>query len=69
MGLSQFNVLVSFFTQGKLRGATPDGKGHPDGEQRDLRFLIFGDWGRDGQFHQTDVATQMGLPRLLVNAG
>jgi tartrate-resistant acid phosphatase type 5 len=75
MGLSQFNVLVSFFTQGKLRAATLDGKGDPDGEQRDLRFLIFGDWGRDGQFHQTDVATQMGLAaaarkcRLIISVG
>src|SRR5258708_2418480 len=75
MGLSQFNVLVSFFTQGKLRAATPDGKGGPDGEQRDLRFLISGDWGRDGQFHQTDVATQMGLAaaarkcRLIISVG
>jgi len=75
MGLSQFNVLVSFFTQGKLRAATLDEKGGPDGKQRDLRFLIFGDWGRDGQFHQTDVATQMGLAtearkcRLIISVG
>jgi len=26
----------------------------------DLTFLIFGDWGRGGDFHQRDVADQMG---------
>jgi len=61
LGLSQLNLLVSFFKPGKLRAAAPDTKSGRDAEQSDLRFLIFGDWGRDGQFHQTDVATQMGL--------
>ena len=61
MGLSQLNLLVSFFKPAKLRAAAPDTKSGRDAEQSDLRFLIFGDWGREGQFHQTDVATQMGL--------
>lgn len=61
LGLSQLNLLVSFFCPGKLRAATPDGKSTPDRDQEDFSFLIFGDWGRDGQFHQGDVATQMGL--------
>jgi tartrate-resistant acid phosphatase type 5 len=61
LGLSQLNLLVSFFKPAKLRAAAPDTKSGRDAEQSDLRFLIFGDWGRDGQFHQTDVATQMGL--------
>ena len=25
-----------------------------------LNFLVVGDWGRDGDFHQRDVAAQMG---------
>jgi len=61
LGLSQLNLLVSFFNPGKLRAATSDTKSGRGAEQSDLRFLIFGDWGREGQFHQTDVATQMGL--------
>ena len=61
LGLSQLNLLVSFFKPAKLRAAAPDTKSGRDAEQSDLRFLIFGDWGREGQFHQTDVATQMGL--------
>jgi tartrate-resistant acid phosphatase type 5 len=41
----------------------------------DLTFLIFGDWGRGGDFHQRDVANQMGLAatkrhcRFLVSVG
>lgn len=27
----------------------------------ELTFLIFGDWGRGGEFHQRDVANQMGV--------
>jgi len=26
-----------------------------------LNFLVLGDWGRNGEYHQKDVATQMGL--------
>jgi tartrate-resistant acid phosphatase type 5 len=74
-GLSQLNWLIGLFNQGKLRAATPDTKSGADPESIDLRFLIFGDWGRDGQFHQTDVATQMGLAaaarkcRLIISVG
>ena len=74
-GLSQLNWLVGLFNQGKLRAATPDTKTIPNPEQGDLRFLIFGDWGRDGQFRQTDVAAQMGLAaaarkcRLIISVG
>lgn len=41
----------------------------------DLCFLIFGDWGRGGDFHQRDVANQMGLAaaqrhgRFIVSVG
>src|SRR5260221_11005803 len=41
----------------------------------DLTFLIFGDWGREGEFHQRDVAKQMGLAaarrrcRFIVSVG
>src|ERR1700756_31008 len=75
LGLSQLNLLVSFFKPAKLRAAAPDTKSGRDAEQSDLRFLIFGDWGREGQFHQTDVATQMGLAaatrkcRFIVSVG
>jgi tartrate-resistant acid phosphatase type 5 len=61
LGLSQLNLLVSFFTQAKLRAATPDAERGTGTEEGGLEFLIFGDWGRDGQFHQTEVAAQMGL--------
>jgi tartrate-resistant acid phosphatase type 5 len=61
LGLSQLNLLVSFFSQGKLRAATPDTHSTSDPNVEGFSFLIFGDWGRDGQFHQADVATQMGL--------
>lgn len=74
-GLSQLNWLVGWFNQGNLRAATPDTKSGSGADQKDLRFLIFGDWGRDGQFHQTDVAEQMGLAaaakkcRLIISVG
>jgi tartrate-resistant acid phosphatase type 5 len=61
LGLSQLNVLLGFFNQGKLRAETPATKSAIDAGKGEVRFLIFGDWGRDGQFHQTDVATQIGL--------
>jgi tartrate-resistant acid phosphatase type 5 len=74
-GLSQLNWLVGWFNQGNLRAATPDTRSGSGADQKDLRFLIFGDWGRDGQFHQTDVAEQMGLAaaarkcRLIISVG
>ena len=44
-------------------------------ETKPLSFVIFGDWGRGGEFHQRDVATQMGLAaadrhcRFIVSVG
>ena len=33
-----------------------------------LTFLAVGDWGRDGQFHQADVAAQMGKTASLIKS-
>ncbi len=41
-----------------LVAATP--ASHAARSERALSFLVVGDWGRDGEFHQRDVAEQMG---------
>ena len=41
----------------------------------DLNFLVFGDWGRQGETDQVDVATQMGIaanslkPQFIISVG
>ena len=46
-----------------------------DSSSSDLTFLVFGDWGRGGDFHQRDIADQMGLTaakrhcRFIVSVG
>jgi hypothetical protein len=34
-----------------------------------LNFLVVGDWGRNGEFHQKDVAYRMGLEATATSAG
>ncbi len=34
--------------------------GNASGNPEGINFLVIGDWGRDGKFHQRDVAEQMG---------
>ena len=75
--VSLFPLVTGFFTQFRLRAATPvpEQSVVPRSSQTDLTFLIFGDWGRGGQFHQSDVAAQMGLAaaarhcRFIVSVG
>ncbi|MFN6943796.1 MAG: metallophosphoesterase [Cytophagaceae bacterium] len=43
--------------------------------RNNLNFLVVGDWGRDGEYHQFDVATQMSLvasqlkPDFIISTG
>jgi tartrate-resistant acid phosphatase type 5 len=56
-GLVQANLFLGWLRPSRLNaaGAAPFS---PDGA---LSFLVFGDWGREGQHHQTDVGKQMGI--------
>jgi hypothetical protein len=58
--LGLFPLLTGFFGQFRARGATT-AETPIATSQSELTFLIFGDWGRGGEFHQRDVASQMGL--------
>jgi tartrate-resistant acid phosphatase type 5 len=71
-----FPLFTGLFGQFRSRGATT---AEPpitvDPSRSELTFLIFGDWGRGGAFHQRDVANQMGLAaekrpsRFIVSVG
>lgn len=38
-------------------------------QENSINFLVVGDWGRNGEFHQKDVAHQMGLEATKSNSG
>ncbi len=38
-------------------------------QENSINFLVVGDWGRNGEFHQKDVANQMGLEATKSNSG
>jgi acid phosphatase len=67
-------VLTGFLSQFKARGATT-AETPIAASRSELTFLIFGDWGRGGEFHQRDVGNQMGLAaakrqcRFIVSVG
>ena len=74
--LGLFPVFIGFFSQFRARGATTaDIPTASEPGRSELTFLIFGDWGRGGEFHQRDVANQMGLAatkrrcRFIVSVG
>ena len=57
-----FPFLPWFFALFQARGEAVAGRFvAAASSSTDLTFLIFGDWGRGGEFHQRDVANQMGL--------
>jgi acid phosphatase len=59
--LGLFPVLTGFLGQFRARGATTSNiQIVSESSRSELAFLIFGDWGRGGEFHQHDVANQMG---------
>jgi acid phosphatase len=49
---------LAVFVAALLMAVAP--AGHAARPARALSFLVVGDWGRDGNFHQRDVAQQMG---------
>jgi len=58
-------VVASQFLPGTLHAAAAlASEGKPDG----LNFLIFGDWGRNGQKDQVEVAAQMATAAQAVGA-
>jgi hypothetical protein len=67
-------LLTGFLGQFRARGATT-AETPIATSQSELTFLIFGDWGRGGEFHQRDVANEMGLAaakrrcRFIVSVG
>src|SRR5580700_8912217 len=75
--LGLFPVVTGLFSQFKLRGASasPEIPIVANPENAQFSFLIFGDWGRGGEFHQRDVAIQMGVAaaarhcRFIVSVG
>jgi acid phosphatase len=73
---SLFPLFTGLFGQFKAAGAAPAKMPVVDEQSSSsLTFLIFGDWGRAGEFHQRDVANQMGLAaakwrcRFIVSVG
>jgi len=71
-----FPLCTGFFAQFRARGATTvETPIAAEPSRSELTFLIFGDWGRGGEFHQRDVADQMGLAatrrrcRFIVSVG
>ena len=71
-----FPLFTGFFGQFRARGATTaETPIAVEPSRSELTFLIFGDWGREGGFHQRDVASQMGLAaaklgcRFIVSVG
>ena len=69
-------LFTGLFSQFRARGATTaDIPTASEPGRSELTFLIFGDWGRGGEFHQSDVANQMGLAatkrrcRFIVSVG
>ena len=69
-------LFTGLFSQFRARGATTSNIPIASGPNRsELTFLIFGDWGRGREFHQSDVANQMGLAagklgcRFIVSVG
>lgn len=74
VGLVPFTT--GFFDLFRARGGTvAETPVAAEPNSSDLTFLIFGDWGRGGDFHQRDVADQMGLAaakrrcRFIVSVG
>ncbi|MBV8277027.1 MAG: metallophosphoesterase, partial [Verrucomicrobia bacterium] len=71
-----FPLFTGLFAQFRARGATTAAIPIAvESNRAELTFLIFGDWGRGGEFHQRDVANQMGLAaekrhcRFIVSVG
>ena len=69
-------VFTGLFGQFRARGETISNIPIASEPSRpELTFLIFGDWGRGGEFHQSDVANKMGLAaaklgcRFIVSVG
>jgi tartrate-resistant acid phosphatase type 5 len=58
---SRLLLVLSLFAAGSLFAQAP----LPDGS---LRFLVVGDWGRRGAFHQKETADQMGRTAAEIRA-
>jgi tartrate-resistant acid phosphatase type 5 len=64
-------VVASRFLTASLLAATTPQTASPNG----LNFLVFGDWGRQGEQDQVDVATQMAKvskdlnPKFIISVG
>ncbi len=59
--------LLTALPVGALVATTPVARAEPS--QAGLSFLAVGDWGRNGAYHQTEVARQMGSAAASINAG
>lgn len=65
-------IILSFFSgcsPTKEKNSTAQSSTKDWLPQHAINFLVLGDWGRNGEFHQKDVATQMGLEATRINAG
>ncbi len=61
-----------------VRSRTTDATSYAEakaGDEYTTRFIVVGDWGRQGQYHQQDVAMQMALvgamlrPQFVISTG
>lgn len=63
-------ISISAFSQGTLKSDSVFQK-----TQKPLRFMVFGDWGRNGEDRQKEVALEMGKvakkfkPEFIVSTG
>ena len=53
-------AAIQFLGALGLAGFGPVSRAWADADGPSLTFIAVGDWGRDGQFHQSDVAARMG---------
>jgi len=67
-----FGFLLSSFGQNKIKNDSTEGL---IVEKKALRFIAFGDWGRNGEYRQKEVADELGKiakelkPAFLVSTG
>jgi tartrate-resistant acid phosphatase type 5 len=61
-----FLFLVSCFAQERTSGKTSDKKA-ATAPVKTLNFIAMGDWGRNGEYNQKEVAIQMGITARLAD--
>jgi tartrate-resistant acid phosphatase type 5 len=69
------NLLIGLFRPGRSFGKAKQNYLPKTPGEAALNFIVFGDWGREGKYHQADVAGQMARVaaerrcRLIVSVG